>query len=432
MILDEHELRRLALGDPVSDPVDGPPRAEPDRPARPLTEIRARTAVLRRRRRASRAMGGTLCVTVAAAVVTVAVRGGGWTAVDGAAPAGTGRGAVPATGDVSPSAAPRPMPVMALSAGLGCDTPTASLSSAETDAWDRAGQIPARLLSLPGRAEAGAPASATGGRFRCYTGPMVLEVSSQDRLGTRRVPPPTASPEPIHLLVSGPDDAHPCSTPTAAHWPFEGTTTSGQARGTTVTVTRRASGSPRACARWTEPGGHAWFALTDTLDDADLLRDIGELTLGPKGASPERLVEAGGSIGSRLSMPFGVGFTAPRAFLEAQGWTAAGSWSLLALDGGPVPFLGATGVEPVQVAGVDGQWSAARRTLVWSLDGVRYGLSCGGGRAEALRLAASVRPVPASDARWSVYLSSAAGYSGTPAPLSSSAGPSLSAGRSGG
>jgi len=435
MILDEHELRRLALGDAV----DGPPPvgdAGSARPSRPLAEIRARTAVLRRRRRAGRALGGALGVTAVAAVAVVG-SGGGWGAVDRPAPAGTGRHAVPSTGGASPSAAPRPMPVMALTYELGCDTPAASWSSADTDPWDRADQVPSRLLSLPGRVEAGAPASATGGRFRCYTGPMVLEVSSQDRLGTDRVPRPTASPEPIHLLVSGPDDAHPCSTPTAARWPFEGTTTSGQARGTTVTVTRRASGSPRACARWTEPGGHAWFALTDTLDDAGLLGDIGRLTLGPQGASPEGLLAAGGSIASRRSMPFGAGFTAPRAFLETQGWTAAGSWSLLALDGGPVPFLGGTGVEPVQVAGVDGQWSAARHTLVWSRDGVRYGLSSDGGRAEALRLAASVRPVPASDALWSVYLSSASGASGTPVPPSgrtsppgSSGGPSVSAGPS--
>jgi len=395
--IDDQALQRLA-DDLTNCLTDG------SRPVRPMGEIRARAAVLRRRRR----VGGVMAGMVGVGLTVVAVGAGvGATApvVTPAARTGTGR---PPTRPAASSDPSIPMPVIALASDAICNglqhTP---LLGGRVDAAEDVSRIPARLLVLPDAG--GTPDSVTGGSVRCATAGAVIHWYR----GGRTSGAPT-------LAVSGPDDPYPCSTSAAPARPLGDQQSTARARGVPVTIHHRAGAQQPTCAVWTERGGGRWFALSTETDAATLLRWIGQLRLTPVGVDPASPVTGLTQLGSGDSYrPPGAATYGPaRRFLESHG-TASGGWSLLAVDqdglSGPV----GPGVTPAWVRGVAAWWIVDRSTLLWhDATGVWFALRTGSTVDTAIRLAESVRPVPAADPRWAVYLSSARGYHGTPEPVS--------------
>lgn len=95
----------------------------------------------------------------------------------------------------------------------------------------------------------------------------------------------------------------------------------------------------------------------------------------------------------------------PRAFVESTGRTSGGAgYMLAALALGDPPPPAGTGVQPVRVRGTTGWWLPAGRDLVWRAGSTWFVLRVTSTRQDALRLATSMRPVRADDARWRSYL----------------------------
>jgi hypothetical protein len=396
MTIDEQELRRLATG---SDAPDGLP--ELYAPARPLAEIRARAAVLRRRGRVRWAAAGAACLGIAVGVTTSTVAG-----------------STRAFPSPRPSGSPRRMPLIVVAPDTACaqlqDPP---MRGYQLDQADRVSRIPARLLALPDARLAGTPDSVTGGAIKCFTGRSVIDWYGKP--DGKAVSTFSTAAEPL-LAVSGPDDPYPCSTAKGPGWPFGGQESTGTARGMRVTVYRRSSGEPRACAVWTGPGGHRWFAVSTTTDTAALLGWIGQLRLTSTGVDPASPVTGLTQLGNSVSYqpPGQPSFGPPRAFVESHGYTPDGSgYSLAALDRGDLIVPSGSGVTPVHVHGTAAWWIDATKTLLWrDSGGIWFVLRTESTQGAAIQLAESVRGVSAEDARWNAYLSSAYGYSGTPAP----------------
>ena len=421
MSMTDDELHRLLAPLTLDPDAEGPGTGR-GRPTLPLAHIVERAGRLRRARRIRRGTAAASCLAVVAGVVALAPwrgAGGELTTV----PAHSSK-VLPTSG--SP-AAPK-MPTIALTGNLGC-RPAAGdgvASAQQLDSVPTVAGLPSHLLALPSAELAGTPDSATGGWLACYRGHGM--VSWFGPLGSWSGPAGTTTattaprvlritPEEAALSVNGPDDRHPCATAQSANAPFGGTRTTGTVRGVPVTLDVRSSGNLRTCARWTEPDGHTWYAVSSSPDTTAVLGWIGSLRLTATGADPAGRLSGLTQFGGAL-MPYGADFSPAHSFVETHGYAPGGlGWSLAVIDPGEVQAPAGPGAEKVAVRGVTGWWLAGEQVLIWREgDGPWFLLRASTGRADALRLAGSIRPAAADDPRWRVYLTTDNGYHGTPPP----------------
>jgi len=421
MSMTDDELHRLLAPLTLDPDAEGPGTGR-GRPTLPLAHIVERAGRLRRARRIRRGTAAASCLAVVAGVVALAPwrgAGGELTTV----PAHSSK-VLPTSG--SP-AAPK-MPTIALTGNLGC-RPAAGdgvASAQQLDSVPTVAGLPSHLLALPSAELAGTPDSATGGWLACYRGHGM--VSWFGPLGSWSGPAGTTTattaprvlritPEEAALSVNGPDDRHPCATAQSANAPFGGTRTTGTVRGVPVTLDVRSSGNLRTCARWTEPDGHTWYAVSSSPDTTAVLGWIGSLRLTATGADPASPLSGLIQLGNAL-MPYGAAFSPAHQFVETHGYAPGGlGWSLAVIDPGEVQAPAGPGAEEVPVRGGTGWWQAGEQILTWREGGGPWFLlRASTGRADALRLAGSIRPAAADDPRWRVYLTTDNGYHGTPPP----------------
>jgi len=417
--LNEDLLRGLAEEPGVRSGAGDAPAVLP-----PVALISARAATLTRHRAIRRGtLAAGLCAVLAATVVQVGH--GGALQVREADPAGVRTAVRPPSPSSSGVVRPR-LPVLAVADKVACGAwgPNEAVD-APVQSWSSIDRAPGRLLYLPSAQQSGAPDSVTGGRIQCFPVSWLYQWHTEDAVAARVRPtgPPsggTAHQVPV-LQVGGPDSGQPCATADRANWPFGGSSSTVQARGTQVSLFVRADGRPRLCARWTEPDGHQWYALTETTDTTQVVSWLGALNIsgGKLDAARSRLpglpVEDA-AIGAYQPQPSG----AARTFVESHGTAAGhgGGYSLVGLDGGD-PVTRPASAVTVAVGDRPGWWLASGGYLVWQDSrNVWWALRTEGTQDDAVRLAVSLAPVPVHDDRWRVYLSTANGYEGTPVPSS--------------